>query len=144
MGIGLALITSRLRRAAIVPLVVSLSSCHTSPPHPKANHARAAPARAAQTASETCDLAVLVVLDGVRWQEVFHGVDSSSRLPRICRVRKSPGRATALDATNSKAWITLGAARQALGDQAGGREAYQACVDQGQGRFVSDCRMMLR
>ena len=54
------------------------------------------------------------------------------------------GRATQLDPTSSKAWVTLGAARQALGDQAGGLEAYRACVDQGQGRFVRDCRLMVR
>ena len=52
-------------------------------------------------------------------------------------------RASTLDPTNSKAWITLGAARQALGNASGAREAYQACVDQGQGRYVSDCRLML-
>jgi CheY-like chemotaxis protein/tetratricopeptide (TPR) repeat protein len=54
------------------------------------------------------------------------------------------GRATAIDATNSQAWITLGAARQELRDAAGARQAYQACVDQGQGRYVSDCRLMLQ
>ncbi len=53
-------------------------------------------------------------------------------------------RATTVDPTNSKAWITLGAARQATGNAAGGREAYQQCVDQGQGRYVRDCRAMLR
>jgi len=53
-------------------------------------------------------------------------------------------RATTLAPTNSKAWITLGAARQATGDTAGGREAYQHCVDQGEGRYVRDCRAMLR
>jgi hypothetical protein len=53
------------------------------------------------------------------------------------------GRATAIDPTNSKGWITLGAARQGLRDNAGAREAYQACVDRGEGRYVSDCRAML-
>jgi DNA-binding response OmpR family regulator len=53
-------------------------------------------------------------------------------------------RATAVDGTSSKAWITLGAARQGLRDAAGARAAYQACVDQGEGRYVSDCQLMLR
>ena len=53
-------------------------------------------------------------------------------------------RATTVDPTNSKAWITLGAARQATGDTAGGNDAYQHCVDQGEGRYVRDCRAMLR
>jgi hypothetical protein len=53
-------------------------------------------------------------------------------------------RAVAVDATNSQAWITLGAARQELRDAAGARQAYQSCVDQGQGRYVSDCRLMLQ
>lgn len=53
-------------------------------------------------------------------------------------------RAVTVDPTSSKGWITLGAARQALRDQPGGRAAYQACVDQGQGQYVNDCRLMLR
>ncbi len=53
-------------------------------------------------------------------------------------------RATAVDPTSSKGWITLGAARQGLRDEPGAREAYQACVETGQGRYVNDCRAMLR
>jgi DNA-binding response OmpR family regulator len=53
-------------------------------------------------------------------------------------------RATAIDPTTSKGWITLGAARQGLRDEPGARQAYQACVDTGQGRYVNDCRAMLR
>lgn len=52
-------------------------------------------------------------------------------------------RASTLDPTSSKAWITLGAARQATRDAEGARAAYEACVAQGQGRYVSDCRAML-
>jgi DNA-binding response OmpR family regulator len=52
-------------------------------------------------------------------------------------------RASTIDPTNSKAWITLGAARQATRDADGARAAYEACVAQGQGRYVSDCRSML-
>ena len=54
------------------------------------------------------------------------------------------GRATAVDATSSKGWITLGAARQNLRDAAGAREAYGRCVEVGQGPFVNDCRLMMR
>ncbi len=53
-------------------------------------------------------------------------------------------RAVFLDPTSSKGWITLGAALQALGDQAAAREAYRACVEHGQGQYVSSCRRMLR
>jgi len=53
-------------------------------------------------------------------------------------------RAVAIDATLSRAWVTLGAALQELDDDAGARVAYQACVDHGQGRNVRDCRTMLR
>ncbi len=52
-------------------------------------------------------------------------------------------RAVNIDPTSSKGWITLGAARQSLRDRSGAQEAYQACVDQGQGRYVRDCRAML-
>lgn len=53
-------------------------------------------------------------------------------------------RAVAADPTSSEGWITLGAARQGLGDAAGGREAYRACVERGVGRYVNDCRQMAR
>ncbi|MGB8330133.1 MAG: DUF4388 domain-containing protein [Polyangiales bacterium] len=53
-------------------------------------------------------------------------------------------RATAVDPTNALAWVTLGAARQARGDQQGARQAYQNCAKLGKGQFVSECRAMLR
>ncbi|MEM9194854.1 MAG: tetratricopeptide repeat protein, partial [Myxococcota bacterium] len=53
-------------------------------------------------------------------------------------------RASALNPTSSKAWITLGAARQTLRDREGAQAAYRACVDQGQGQYVADCRQMVR
>jgi len=53
-------------------------------------------------------------------------------------------RATAIDPTNALAWVTLGAARQARGDRQGARQAYQNCAKLGQGRYVSECRAMLR
>jgi len=53
-------------------------------------------------------------------------------------------RATAIEPTNALAWVTLGAARQARGDRQGARQAYQNCVKLGKGRYVSECRAMLR
>ena len=53
-------------------------------------------------------------------------------------------RAVAIDASLSRAWVTLGAALQELDDSAGARVAYQSCVDHGDGRMVRDCRTMLR
>lgn len=53
-------------------------------------------------------------------------------------------RAVAVDATLSRAWVTLGAALQELDDDAGARLAYQSCVDHGTGANVRDCRTMLR
>ena len=53
-------------------------------------------------------------------------------------------RATAIDPTNSLAWVTLGAARQMRGDRQGARQAYQSCAKLGKGRYVSECRAMLR
>jgi DNA-binding response OmpR family regulator len=53
-------------------------------------------------------------------------------------------RATAVDPTSALAWVTLGAARQMRGDQQGARHAYQNCVKLGKGRYVSECRAMLR
>ena len=53
-------------------------------------------------------------------------------------------RATAIEPTNALAWVTLGAARQMRGDRQGARHAYQNCVKLGKGRYVSECRAMLR
>jgi DNA-binding response OmpR family regulator len=53
-------------------------------------------------------------------------------------------RATAVDPASALAWVTLGAARQMRGDQQGARHAYQNCVKLGKGRYVSECRAMLR
>ncbi len=53
-------------------------------------------------------------------------------------------RATTVDPTSSLGWLVLGAARDAQRDRAGARAAYQACVDQGQGAYVRECRAMIR
>jgi hypothetical protein len=50
-------------------------------------------------------------------------------------------RASALDSTDSLAWLVLAVARETLGDRAGARAAYRACVDQGApGRWQNECR----
>ncbi|MEM6956482.1 MAG: hypothetical protein AAF645_12375, partial [Myxococcota bacterium] len=51
-------------------------------------------------------------------------------------------RAVAIDPTLSRSWLVLGNARQQAGDRDGARAAYDACVEQGQGRSVRDCRAM--
>ena len=53
-------------------------------------------------------------------------------------------RATQADPTDALAWLVLGAARDALRDRAGAREAYAQCVAQGQGPHVRECRAMTR
>jgi tetratricopeptide (TPR) repeat protein len=53
-------------------------------------------------------------------------------------------RATAIEPSNALAWVALGAARQMRGDQQGARQAYQNCAKLGKGRYVSECRAMLR
>nr|MDQ3034826.1 hypothetical protein [Myxococcota bacterium] len=53
-------------------------------------------------------------------------------------------RASTIDPTSSLAWLVLGAARDAQRDRTGAREAYQSCVDSGEGAYVRECRAMLR
>ena len=53
-------------------------------------------------------------------------------------------RATAIDPSNALAWVTLGSARQIRGDRQGARQAYLNCAKLGKGRYVSECRSMLR
>lgn len=58
--------------------------------------------------------------------------------------RELAEKGTQLDPKSSKAWITLGASLQALGRRDEAKAAYRACVEQGEGSFVSDCRLMAR
>lgn len=53
-------------------------------------------------------------------------------------------RASTIDPTNSKAWITLAVALTGLNQRDAAREAYRSCVERGQGRFVSECRRFAR
>lgn len=58
--------------------------------------------------------------------------------------REFAERATRLDPTSSKAWITLAYSLQSLGERDASRAAYRSCVDQGQGPFVAECRRFAR
>ncbi len=49
-------------------------------------------------------------------------------------------RATASDPTISKAWVTLGAASEALRDRTAAHQAYSSCEEQATGRLVAECR----
>jgi tetratricopeptide (TPR) repeat protein len=53
-------------------------------------------------------------------------------------------RAVAVDPTSSEGWIVLGAARHALGDTRGARDAYRKCVEVGRGPYVDECRRVAR
>jgi CheY-like chemotaxis protein len=53
-------------------------------------------------------------------------------------------RAVAIDPTSSEGWIVLGAARQALGDSRGARDAYRKCAEVGRGAYVAECRRVAR
>ena len=79
------------------------------------------------------------------------GSDALAELGRLMLARQHTReaaelaeRATAIDPSNSLAWVTLGAARQMRGDRQGARQAYQSCAKLGRGRYVSECRAMLR
>ncbi len=63
---------------------------------------------------------------------------------RMAEAIRYAERAVQVDPSRSKAWITLGAARQSRGDRQGAQEAYRRCVEQGKGKFVSECRRMVR
>jgi Flp pilus assembly protein TadD len=54
-------------------------------------------------------------------------------------------KATALDETDSEAWLLLGAAYQEKGDLANARNAYKSCLEKGtKDRFQRECRMFAR
>jgi DNA-binding response OmpR family regulator len=52
--------------------------------------------------------------------------------------------AVAIDPKSSEGWIVLAASRSALGDEAGARKAYQECALLEEGKYVSECKRMLR
>ncbi len=66
------------------------------------------------------------------------------RRPDIEAAAQHAARATQLDPTDALAWLVLGASREATGDRTGAREAYTACVEQGTGAHVRECRAMVR
>lgn len=79
------------------------------------------------------------------------GSDAMAELARLMLARQHARgaidlaeRATAIDPSNALGWVTLGAARQMRGDRQGARQAYESCVKLGKGRYVSECRAMLR
>jgi cytochrome c-type biogenesis protein CcmH/NrfG len=79
-----------------------------------------------------------------------NGADALARLSYIYiqrpgranmeQARSLAERATAADPTSAQGWLVLGAARSELGDRAGARAAFDACVAQGTGRHVAECR----
>ncbi|MGB5684000.1 MAG: tetratricopeptide repeat protein, partial [Polyangiales bacterium] len=79
------------------------------------------------------------------------GADALAELARLMLARQHTReatelaeRATAIDPSNALAWVTLGAARQMRGDRQGARQAYQNCAKLGKGKYVAECRAMLR
>jgi Flp pilus assembly protein TadD len=53
-------------------------------------------------------------------------------------------RAVEAEPSNSEGWIVLGAARGALGDRKGAKDAYRKCADLGRGNYVAECKRMVR
>lgn len=53
-------------------------------------------------------------------------------------------RALSGDPSSSEAWIVLGAAKEALNDQEGARDAYRRCAEVGKGVYLAECRRMVR
>ena len=52
--------------------------------------------------------------------------------------------AVAADPTSSRAWIVLGAAEELLGSRSAAQAAYRQCAAQGVGRYVDECRKLVR
>jgi tetratricopeptide (TPR) repeat protein len=50
----------------------------------------------------------------------------------------------AIDPKSSEGWIVLAASLSALGDEVGARKAYQECALLEEGKYVSECKRMLR
>jgi len=69
------------------------------------------------------------------WLEVNRG-----RYPQAAELGE---RAVAADPTNAQAWLSLGAAKQVLGDREGSRAALARCIENGgTSRWARYCRQM--
>lgn len=53
-------------------------------------------------------------------------------------------RAVTANPKSSEGWIVLGAAREALRDREGAREAYRNCAERSEGEFVVECKRLAR
>lgn len=58
--------------------------------------------------------------------------------------RQYAQRSVAANPKNSEGWIVLGAAREALRDREGAKEAYRQCATIAEGSFVSECKRLAR
>jgi DNA-binding response OmpR family regulator len=58
--------------------------------------------------------------------------------------RARAAEAVAIDPRSSEGWIVLAASLSALGDEAGAKKAYQECAGLEEGKYVSECKRMLR
>jgi len=52
--------------------------------------------------------------------------------------------AVKVDPSNSEAWIVLGAALSSLGDSSGANAAYARCAELPSGKYVPECRRLVR
>jgi len=99
---------------------------------------------AEETAAATEAAAEPQALDPARGAELANQAFSAMNRSRNEEARDLAQQAVLLDPTSSKAWLVLGYTRRLLGDAAGAAEAFQRCVDQGQGSNVRDCRSLAR
>ncbi|MFT3927309.1 MAG: DUF4388 domain-containing protein [Myxococcales bacterium] len=60
------------------------------------------------------------------------------------QARERARAAVKVDPNNSEAWIVLGASESSLGDEAAAREAYAHCAELPTGKYVPECRRMVR
>lgn len=84
----------------------------------------------------TVDPNAAVVLSKLAFGFLNRGKNEKAREYALRAVEQDPG--------SSEGWIVLGAARHALGDRKGARDAYKQCADQGTGDYVQECQRMVR
>ncbi len=101
-------------------------------------------ARTARGKKQLTLLREAVALDGDREDAVGELAFRLLAAGRNREAAEHADRATRLNPKDARAWVTLGAALQGMGERFSAQQAYRSCVEQGEGPFVKECRPMVR
>jgi tRNA A-37 threonylcarbamoyl transferase component Bud32 len=140
-----ALIASREQPAREAPKVTTVTDVIDVPGAPTAPAASASAEVAAAPSPDASDAGPSAVEESPK-KLVATAQTNLNRGGRDLAIeaRELAERATELDATSAEAWLTLGAACDAVGDHRSALQAYAQCASSARGPGVRECRALVR